>query len=692
MPDKTGKKIKKILTYVHLAYPSYPSYQAYSHVFFFRIYFFLLDFLQIGDTLYDNEYREYMKKILLILTSCFALYFCNAAPPSSLLQNVCIIKGENGSGSGFFLPFRNQWYVVTNNHVLLELKNPMILDVDGKKIDFDGAYLSPDRDLAYIPFKNYSVRGTYLKIHSSLHSILPGSKVQALGNSFGHNVIVAADGKFYGAGPDLIDVDAGFVSGNSGGPVILSKTNQVIGVATFLQVLKSEITNIGSRFEFKKSKPAVRRFATRIDDIDPLQLERVTLQQILDDHAEFEKITKLENEIHSLCTAGINQTAIEKLKKYRYLIRHYRTTYQWNSTYLKKEYEKKYKFLYDSLKKIFPSDEFEFSASRQDRENKLAGIWKKYRRHVKIKKISGKFQFCGICRGHGNSGTYIENRNHNVDMDSPASETKCILCNGTGKIQLQPSRQYFMFTKNQIGELSSVIEKEKKKQICGYTIGDNVTSALFKNKKYSRRKWDFVYFSCFRIFRYPGNPDFPAAKESRFWFFGAKLMRVDLYFPIENENTALQTEQNFYKKYSTADDQKRILDHIRHGQVVTHGEISSGRVHIFRNLLTQLYQQLKEKETKARNSQVKPKNLSGQKQNFAALRDRGAIAASNYSKYFSSEFYHDPFGSFFDHNTRRCLCTDFDKETKQYLRLSLRHTDFDFIQDLFQKIDSGIEF
>ena len=163
MPDKTGKKIKKILTYVHLAYPSYPSYQAYSHVFFFRIYFFLLDFLQIGDTLYDNEYREYMKKILLILTSCFALYFCNAAPPSSLLQNVCIIKGENGSGSGFFLPFRNQWYVVTNNHVLLELKNPMILDVDGKKIDFDGAYLSPDRDLAYIPFKNYSVRGTYIR-------------------------------------------------------------------------------------------------------------------------------------------------------------------------------------------------------------------------------------------------------------------------------------------------------------------------------------------------------------------------------------------------------------------------------------------------------------------------------------------------------------------------------------------------
>ena len=263
-----------------------------------------------------------------------------------MLPAVCILKGKNGAGTGFFLEINQQLYVITNNHVLLGMDNPEIIDVNGKKISYDHALLSPDRDLTYIPIRNYVVPGSLFKIHPAPESVSPGTSVEALGNSLGGNVLVYAKGKFLGAGPGMIEVDSPFVPGNSGGPVILSKTDLVIGVATHLEIIRNpEVTLIGSRYEVKRRKPAVRRFATRIDDIDFAKLERVTVEQIRADYTEFAKIAKIYNEVLAILQGKIQKDSIKKLKNLRFTLPQYRTMRKWNSTYLGKEYEKKYKFL-----------------------------------------------------------------------------------------------------------------------------------------------------------------------------------------------------------------------------------------------------------------------------------------------------------------------------------------------------------
>ena len=367
-------------------------------------------------------------KSFLISILCFS---CTAvfADQTSMVPSVCILKGKNGAGSGFFVEMNGQLCIITNNHVLLEMESPEIIDVNGKKISYDHALLSADRDLAYIPIRNYTVPGTLLKIHPAPESTVPGTSVEALGNSLGGNVLVSAKGKFLGAGPGLIEVDSPFVPGNSGGPVILHKTDLVIGVATHLEIIRNpEVSLIGSRYEVKRRKPAVRRFATRIDDIDPAKLERVTLEQICSDYKEFAKIQKIYDEVIAFFQGKFDLSTLEKLRNLRFTLPKYRTARKWNSTYLGKEYEKKYKFLDDSLKKMFPGDEYNFTIPQADRHEKLRNIWNRHLSDIKIKTKPADFKQCQLCKGNGGFPSFVKNNINGKADKYQISKKTCALC------------------------------------------------------------------------------------------------------------------------------------------------------------------------------------------------------------------------------------------------------------------------
>src|SRR6185312_7757504 len=68
-----------------------------------------------------------------------------------------------------------------------------------------------------------------------------GDAVVVLGNSQGRNVVTEIEGKVTGVGPELIEVDAKFVPGNSGSPIIHVKSGKVIGVATFVTVRQPDV-------------------------------------------------------------------------------------------------------------------------------------------------------------------------------------------------------------------------------------------------------------------------------------------------------------------------------------------------------------------------------------------------------------------------------------------------------------------
>ena len=57
-----------------------------------------------------------------------------------------------------------------------------------------------------------------------------GDKITVHGNSGGGGVVTRIQGKVLGVGPNLVEVDAEFVQGNSGCP-ILSDSLEVVGVA-----------------------------------------------------------------------------------------------------------------------------------------------------------------------------------------------------------------------------------------------------------------------------------------------------------------------------------------------------------------------------------------------------------------------------------------------------------------------------
>jgi hypothetical protein len=99
-------------------------------------------------------------------------------------------------------------------------------------------------------------------------SLLPvDMPVRVYGNSDGRGVFTDLSGKILGVGPSSIEIDAPFVPGNSGCPVLSYPEMKVVGVATLLTYALPTWVMQGSRFA------SVRHFATRIDNLDPKQFE-----------------------------------------------------------------------------------------------------------------------------------------------------------------------------------------------------------------------------------------------------------------------------------------------------------------------------------------------------------------------------------------------------------------------------------
>ena len=94
-----------------------------------------------------------------------------------------------------------------------------------------------------------------------------GETVTILGNSDGRGVVTEIRGHILGVGPQQIEVDAPFVIGNSGSPV-LNRAGRVVGVASYLR-------NCRDNADWSKKNTrynGVRRFALRLSGIRWLPL------------------------------------------------------------------------------------------------------------------------------------------------------------------------------------------------------------------------------------------------------------------------------------------------------------------------------------------------------------------------------------------------------------------------------------
>jgi hypothetical protein len=203
-------------------------------------------------------------------------------------NNLVFVQGSNGAGSGFVAHFGQGNYLFTNAHVAAEVKGAAFKTLDGTEVKVGAAYVAVGHDIFSMAT---APGGKPLEIMTEVdQNASIDDDVVVLGNAEGGGVINTLKGKIVGVGPNLVEVDAPFLPGNSGSPIIHVKTGKVIGVATYMMILKYDpATHQPIR------DPRIRRFGYRLDSVKTWQ--PVTWNSFFAQAQEMEAIEKLTEDL-----------------------------------------------------------------------------------------------------------------------------------------------------------------------------------------------------------------------------------------------------------------------------------------------------------------------------------------------------------------------------------------------------------
>ena len=178
--------------------------------------------------------------------------------------SLALVTGPAGAGSGFVCKFAGQTWMITNAHVISN-NMPVHMDMlDSSPVRLGDAAVAVDHDI--VRFKVDSATTPALELLENVNAnVLVGDEVVVLGNAEGARVVTPIAGKVVGIGTNLVEVDAPFVPGNSGSPIVHKRTGKVIGVATYI---RQRAPGVAAAFAMQTQ---VRRFGYRLDSIKTWQ-------------------------------------------------------------------------------------------------------------------------------------------------------------------------------------------------------------------------------------------------------------------------------------------------------------------------------------------------------------------------------------------------------------------------------------
>ena len=202
-------------------------------------------------------------------------------------------KGTGGAGSGFVCSFRGKPALFTNIHVVAGMRAPQFTRLDKSNVSTVGAPASAvGHDILHYTLSAGTLTPKLI-VAERLEGIAAiGDDVFVLGNSEGARVITPLSGKIVGIGPELVEVTAEFVPGNSGSPIIHAKSGTVIGIATYLRIRDKKWLSEGN------AEAKIRRFGYRLDSVKNWQ--PVDWAGFAKDRAELEKIKGLTSDLAEL--------------------------------------------------------------------------------------------------------------------------------------------------------------------------------------------------------------------------------------------------------------------------------------------------------------------------------------------------------------------------------------------------------
>jgi hypothetical protein len=203
-------------------------------------------------------------------------------------NNLVFVQGTNGAGSGFIAKYGNANYLFTNAHVAAGVRGAGFKTLDGTQIQVGAPAIAVGHDIFCMLV---APGGHPLEVMDHVdENASIDDEVVVLGNAEGGGVINTIKGKIVGVGPNLVEVDAPFVPGNSGSPIIHIKTGKVIGVATYLIIKGYDPSTHQAMRE-----PRVRRFGYRLDSVK--QWQAVNWNSFFAQANELESIEKLTDDL-----------------------------------------------------------------------------------------------------------------------------------------------------------------------------------------------------------------------------------------------------------------------------------------------------------------------------------------------------------------------------------------------------------
>ena len=187
----------------------------------------------------------------------------------SIQQSLILVEGKDSMGSGFVIKKNGINHWVTNAHVLSGIESFQLKTLNGKRLKPLSFLVSVENDIAMGKFEGEAMA---LEVCETIEKdVRIGDAVAVYGNSDGEGVITKLTGRINGIGADLIEVDAEFLPGNSGSPIIHINTGKVVGIATFYTYPNLDRLKEDAKFDGKllgELGKKVRRFGYRVDSTD----------------------------------------------------------------------------------------------------------------------------------------------------------------------------------------------------------------------------------------------------------------------------------------------------------------------------------------------------------------------------------------------------------------------------------------
>jgi len=179
-------------------------------------------------------------------------------------DSLVFVTGGEGAGSGFIADMAGKTYLITNAHVAAGVRAATFKTLQGTPVKVGAASVAVGHDIFAMQVAPNAAPFEILRDAENNASI--GDEVVVLGNAEGGGVINNISGRIVGIGPNLVEIDAPFLPGNSGSPIIHLRTSKVIGVATYLTIRKYD-----SATSQALGSPSIRRFGYRIDTVKTWQ-------------------------------------------------------------------------------------------------------------------------------------------------------------------------------------------------------------------------------------------------------------------------------------------------------------------------------------------------------------------------------------------------------------------------------------